>query len=123
MCINKERQMKTIKSTVASLIKAFESVGAFITLDCFDKHNQYLTIYGEVPYNDGEVQDSVKIVVTNNDLQPSRPCSYMLKPGIANQVSYSTTDWWRIAEKVSGRLGYPIPRSVKIARSLHEKGR
>lgn len=115
--------MKTIKSTISSLIKAFESVGAFITLDGFDKHNQYLTIYGELPYNDGEAQESVKIVVTNNNLQPKRPCSYMLTTGIANQVSYSTADWWRIAEKVSERLGYPIPRSVKIARSLHEKGR
>lgn len=113
--------MKTIKSTVASLIKAFESVGAFITLDGFDKHNQYLTIYGELPYNDGEVQESVKIVITNNDLQPKRPCSYILTTGIANQVSYSTSDWWRIAEKVAKRLGYPIPRSVKIARSIYTK--
>ena len=117
------KTIKTIESTVASLIKAFKSVGANVAVDGFDNNNQYITIYGELPYNDGEVQESVKIVVTNNDLQPKRPCSYMLTTCIANQISYSTTDWWRIAEKVSGRLGYPIPRSVKIARSLHEKGR
>ena len=114
--------MKTIKSTVASLIKAFKSVGANVAVDGFDNNNQYITIYGETPYNDGEVQESVKIIVTNNDLQPKRQCSYMLTTCIANQVSYSTSDWWLIAEKVAERLGYPIPRSVRIARSLHEKG-
>ena len=112
------KRIKTIESTVASLIKAFKSAGACIEVVGGDVPNsQEVTIFSK------DDDEFVEIIVSDHTLPDCCiPPDYHLTTGNLDQVSYSTADWWRVAESVSGLLGYPIPRSVRIARSLHEKG-
>lgn len=110
------KNIKSIESTVTSLVKAFESVGAEVSIDgSYVSNSQYVTIF-----DDG--LETLKIRVSDHSLPDFyMPSDYHLTTGNLDPVSYSTADWWRIAEKVAERLGYSIPRSVKIARSLFMK--
>ena len=64
----------------------------------------------------------VKIRVSDHSLPDCyMPSDYHLTTGNLDPVSYQTSDWWRVAEKVAALLGYSIPRSAKIARSLFMK--
>lgn len=115
------KTIKSIESTVTSLVKAFESVGAEVSIDgSYASNSQYVTIFSK--YEDDNDQESLKIRVSDHTLPDCYlPSDYHLTTGNLDPVSYQTSDWWRVAEKVSERLGYSIPRSVKIARSLFMK--
>lgn len=110
------KRIKSIESTVTSLVKAFESVGAEVYVDgSYVSNSQYVTIF-----DDG--LETLKIRVSDHSLPDCyMPSDYHLTTGNLDPVSYQTSDWWRVAEKVAERLGYSIPRSVKIARSLFMK--
>jgi len=112
------KTIKTIESTVASLIKAFKSVGACIEVGGgYVSNSQYVTIFSK------DDDEFVEIIVSDHSFPDCcTPPDYYLTTGNLDQMSYSTADWWRVAESVSGLLGYPIPRSVQIARTMKPCG-
>ena len=111
------KRIKSIESTVTSLVKAFKSVGAEVDVDgSYVSNSQYVTIYSK------DDDEFVKIRVSDHSLPDCyMPSDYHLTTGNLDPVSYQTSDWWRVAEKVAERLGYPIPRSVKLARTIKTK--